>query len=484
MAYSRPGEAGSPPGENTMSNPDGAVATTAGAPTLTSRLVDEIHALDYDTLSPQAVDMARQVFLDGLGVAVAGAFEPGGLGRIAIEYGLSMGGAPQASVIAGGFRTSMQTAAYVNGTLAHALDWDNTWYPLNHPTSPTLPAILAVAEYLHHPGSSIIEAIAVAFEVQGRLRLAATGLNTGQGFHKPGTTGTFGATAAICKLLRLTREQTMMALGLAGSRAGSMSLNTGTMTKSSHSGHAARMGVECAVLARLGWTATADVFGPKGFFDTFLHGDAQPELLVEDFARPLRMVDPGVGFKKHPSNYFTHRPIDAALALRAEHGIEPGQIEAVEIVFPPVAYVNRPYPATGLDGKFSIQYTTLLALLDGEITVQSFTDERRFAADVVALLPKTTVRVDPAISTDFDRTSATVSVVLKSGHVVAQQVQKLTGWVGNPLSREQRHKKFHACTRELIDAPHADLLVELAEHLDDLDDICVIMDILRGKQSD
>ncbi len=117
-----------------------------------------------------------------------------------------------------------------------------------------------------------------------------------------------------------------MAFGLAGSRAGSMSINTGSMTKSSHSGHAARMGLECAVLANMGWTASADVFGPKGFFDTFLHGDAEPELLVKDFGRPLRMVDPGVGFKKHPSNYFTHRPIDAALALREEHGLKAADI--------------------------------------------------------------------------------------------------------------------------------------------------------------
>src|SRR5215510_14612842 len=71
--------------------------------------------------------------------------EPIGVGRISIEYVREMGGAPQASVIAGGFKTSMTNAAYVNGTMAHALDFDNTWYPLNHPTSPTLPGTLAIA---------------------------------------------------------------------------------------------------------------------------------------------------------------------------------------------------------------------------------------------------------------------------------------------------------------------------------------------------
>ncbi len=336
--------------------------------TITATLVDKVLALDYASLPPAAVDMAKAVTLDGLAVMLAGADEPLGVGRISIDYVREMGGTPQASVIAGGFKTSMLNAAYVNGTLAHALDFDNTWYPLNHPTSPTLPAILAIAEHYKLPAKKSSTAIAAAFEVQGRLRIAATGLKTGAGFHKPGTTGLFGAATAAAKMLDLDTQQTLMAFGLAGSRAGSISINTGTMTKSSHSGHAARMGVECGVLAKMGWTASADVFGPKGFFDTFFGGDAKPELLVEGFAAPLRMVDPGVGFKKHPSNYFTHRPIDAALALREEFAFKPDAIERVEVVFPRFDYVNRPLPQTGLDGKFSVQYATLVALLDGEVT--------------------------------------------------------------------------------------------------------------------
>ena len=206
-----------------------------------------------------------------------------------------------------------------------------------------------------------------------------------------------------------------MALGLAGSRAGSISINTGTMTKSSHSGHAARMGVECAVLARMGWTASADLFGPKGFFDTFFGGRAASRsLLVEGFAQPLRMIDPGVGFKKHPSNYFTHRPIDAALALRAEHRIDPAQIERVEVVFPALRLREPPVSRKpGLDGKFSVQYTTAVALLDGEVTIDSFTNERRFAPDVEALLPRVTLTVDDTIPADFDQMHAVVTVTLE-----------------------------------------------------------------------
>ena len=447
--------------------------------TITSALVDKVLALHYDTLPAEAVDMAKAVTLDGLGVMIAGAGEPLGVGRISIEYTREMGGAPQASVITGGFKTSMQNAAYANGTMAHALDFDNTWYPLNHPTSPTLPAILAIAEHHKSPGKKIIEAIAAAFEVQGRLRMAATGLKTGAGFHKPGTTGQFGAVTAAARMLDLTHEQTLMAFGLAGSRAGSISINTGTMTKSSHSGHAARMGVECGVLAKMGWTASKDVFGPKGFFDTFFQGDAKPELLIDGFASPLRMVKPGVGFKKHPSNYFTHRPIDAAIALREEFSIKPAEITRVEVIFPRFEYVNRPAPATGLDGKFSVQYATLVALLDGEITIDSFTNERRFAPDVEALLPKVKLTIDDAIPSDFDEMHTIVRVWLKDGQELSKRVDKLSGWIGSPLTREQRLKKFFGCTRGTLDEAKAQRVLTLVETLETLADVTEIMDIVR-----
>lgn len=452
---------------------------TMNATTLTEQFVDKVLAVNYRSLPQQAIDMARQVTLDGIAVMIAGATEPLGVGRISTEYVRQMGGAPQASVIGGGFKSSMLNAAYVNGTMAHALDFDNTWYPLNHPTSPTLPAILAIAEHHGLPGRQVTEAIVTAFEVQARVRLAATGMADGAGFHKPGTTGLFGATAAAVKLLGLGKQQALMAFGIAGSRAGSLSINTGTMTKSSHAGHAARMGVECGVLATLGWTASADVFGPGGFFDAFLGSHAQPDLLTKGFGQPFRMVDPGVGFKKHPCNYFTHRPIDAALALREEIGLEPGQIERVEVQFPRFDYVNRPQPGTGLDGKFSVQYTTAVALLDGEITIDSFTEERRSARDVADLLPRVTLRFDDTIPRDFDRMHVVVTVSLRDGRSFAKKVGRLSGWVGFPLTREQRLKKFHSCARRLLRKAAADRVLELAEGLEGLPDVREIMDTLR-----
>ena len=449
------------------------------SPSITDRFADRVLGVSFARLPSEAIEIARQVTLDGIAVILAGSAEPLGVGRIVTDYVRQSGGNPEASVIAGGFKTSMANAAFANGTMAHALDFDNTFYPLNHPTSPTLPAIFAIAEAKRLPGPAVIEAIVAAFEVQARLRMAATGLDTGKGFHKPGTTGAIGATAAAAKLLGLNKQQLLMALGTVGSRAGSLSINTGSMTKSSHSGHAARMGVECAILAGMGWTASADLFGPGGFFDAFAGGRAEPEALIEHFGDPFRMVDPGVGFKKYPCNYFTHRPIDAALALREEHAIQPRQIERVLVRFPAFDYVNRPSPATGLDGKFSVQYTTAIALLDGYVTVGSFSNERRFAADVKALLPKVDLLIDQSIPNDFARMHVEVSITLTDGRVVTKRLAELSGFVGYPLDRDARLKKYFSAADGILARDTADQVLTLVETLDQLPDIIELMDLLR-----
>jgi 2-methylcitrate dehydratase PrpD len=438
-------------------------------------------AVRYEDLPAEAVRIAKHVMLDGLGVAMAGADEPSGVGRIAKRYVRETATGSDATVITGGFKTSVTEAAFANGTLMHALDFDNTWYPMNHPTSPTLPAILAVAEKGGHTGRQITEAIVTAFEVQSRIRLAATGWVIGRGFHKPGVTGTMGATAGVGKLLGLSRQQMLMALGIAGSRAGSLSINTGTMTKSSHSGQGARAGVECATLAGMGFTGSADVFGKGGFFDALIGGENRPELLTEGFAAPYRMVSPGVGFKKYPSSYATHRSIDAALAIRAAHDFRPGDISAVEVVFPCWDHVDRPSPASGLDGKFSVQYTAAAALLDNEVTMASFTDARRFAPDMAALLPKFRMTFDSGIPADMDDMHVVVRVSLSDGRTFSHETRELTGWVGYPLSDEQRLNKFHGCVRGVLDRADAERLVELIESLDELDEISAIMAIV-GKQ--
>ena len=451
----------------------------SAGPDITAAFVDKVRAICWDSLPHAAVEVARQAMLDTLAVTLAGARETSGVARISMAYARETGGAPCASVIAGGFKTSMQNAAYVNGTLAHVLEFDAAWSPPNHPASPTLPAIMAVAEHYRLPGTKIIEAVVAAFEVQARVRLAATGMPAGDGFHKPGVTGLFGAAAGVARLLDLGQQQMRMALGLAGSRAGSMAINSGTMTKSSHAGHAARMGIECAILARAGWTASPEVFGPGGFFDTFMPGDSQPQRLIEGFAAPLRMIEPGVGFKAYPCVYFTHRAIDAALELRQRFDIRAAQVESVHVRFARFEYVDRPQPRSGLDAKYSLQYATLIALLDGEVSMDSFSDERLRSNDVLSLLPRVHFEPDDAIPAELERMHTTVTVVLKDGRKMSQHVEKLSGWMGTPLTPEQQRNKFFSCARHVLEDGAAQRMLALVEKFESLAEVGELMDIAR-----
>ena len=447
---------------------------------ITGDLVEILVSTKTKDIPEEAQELARQVCLDGIGVMIAGAGEPLGLGHLAFEYTKELGGEPTSSLICGGFKSNALNAAYANGCLAHALDFDNTWWPLNHPTSPTLPAILAIAERDGCSGSDIVRSIVLSFEVQGRMRVASASIDAGTGFHKPGVSGLMGAVTASGILLELDEDQFLRAFGIGGSRAGSISTNTGTMTKSSHSGHAARMGVECATLAKIGWTANKDMFGAGGFLELFYGADhVDRDLLLKGFADPFRMIDPGVGFKKHPANYFTHRPIDASIELATKHDLKPENIDSVTVDFPTFHYVNRPQPETGLDGKFSVQYATTVALLDRKVKVATFSDKRRFSADVKDLLPRVKLNMRDDIPRSFQDCYAIVTVNTKDGQEFMERCDKPRGIWGIPLTRDERLAKFRDCCELALPSEHTEQLIKIIEGLDSLDNVTELMDIIR-----
>jgi aconitate decarboxylase len=451
------------------------------AVSVTEELVERLRGTQIGDIPEAALDVARQVCLDGLAVMVAGAGEPLGLGRITTDYVRALGGPADSTVIGGGFKTSALNAAYANGTFGHALDFDNTWWPLNHPTSPTLPAIMAIAERDGLSGAEVLRAIVLAFEVQGRMRVASARIDAGTRFHKPGVSGLMGAVTGAGVLLGLEAHPFLMAFGLAGSRAGSVSVNTGTMTKSSHSGHAARMGVECATLAGMGWTANDDIFGRGGFLQLFYGEEyVDQDLFLKDFGAPYRMIEPGVGFKKHPANYFTHRPIDASIALAERHDLDAAEIERVVVDFPCFEYVNRPVPATGLDGKFSVQYATAIALLDRRVKVASFSDARRFAPDVEALLPKITLNMREDIRRSFQDCFAIVRVTMRDGTTHEERCDRPRGMWGLPLTRDERLAKVRDCCDGALPDAQVDALIAMVEALAGASSVGPLMDVLRS----
>ena len=434
---------------------------------ITEQLARNISSSSYDSMPPEAVEAAKVVILDGLAVTLAGSLESAA--RIVADYAREMGGAPRCSAFGHGFKTSPPMAAFVNGVAGHVLDYEVMWHPATHATSPTLPGILALAESGQATGRDIVAALITGFEVQGRIRVASANMGLG-GFHPPGLVGVMGSAAAGSVMLGLNTQQTRMALGIAASRAGTVSANTGTMTKSTHCGNAGRMGLEAALLAEKGFTANADVIEHETGYAAVLFGDDfDLEAVVRDFGNPYRLVDPGVAIKKHPSQYGTHRGIDAALDMQARFSVDPQRIAAVRIETPVMRYVGRPYPETGLDGKFSFQYTVGAALLDRRIGIETFTDEAVHRPEVRALLDKTTVDMRPDIPANFDDMWVTVNVDTTDGQTYRSHCDKPRGIWGNPLSREERLAKVRSCASLVLPDAEVERFIEIVEDLERAD---------------
>src|SRR4029077_19968808 len=182
---------------------------------------------------------------------------------------------------------------------------------------------------------------------------------------------------------------------------GSLTSNTGTMTKSTHCGYAASLGLESALLAASGFTGDTAAFdGPHGYVWSFLPPRFDREMLLR-FGPPFRLVDPGYTLKIFPCKFTTHYGITAALALRPKISA-PAAIRAVRMLAPVVPTGDRPHPRTGLEGKFSVQYTLAAALLDGAGTLSSVADGALHRPDMQTLLSKIAVTMSTDITTEYN----------------------------------------------------------------------------------
>ena len=439
----------------------------------TESLAQFIADTSYDRLPGAVVEAAKIAILDGVSTMVAGSAQD--LAVIIGEYVKELGGAPRSSVVGWGFKTNAPSAAFANGVFGHCLDFEIQGYPPTHGTSSCLPAALALSEGQGVSGKTLIEAYVVGWEIQGRLR-AASAKATNPAFHPPGLVGPFGGAAAGAKVLGINPYQTRMAIGIAASRTGGLTANTGTMVKSTHPGNAARMGVEAAMLARAGYTANEEVLeAPNGYAAALFQGDLEWEILTKDLGRSYRLVDPGFDVKRFPAQIHMQNPVQAVLDLCQRHGLQANMVDSITIEMRGRGH-SGPLPKSGLDGKFSVEYCAALALLDGHVGIDSFTDQRRFSPDMEDTLRK--VRVE---SRDQGPGVVRATAQLKDGRTLSEECQGYRGSAHNPMSRQERLEKVRACLRRVLADQDLERLIALLEDLEKVADVTTIMDVLGQK---
>ena len=391
------------------------------------------------------------------------------------QYVRELGGAPQSSVIGWGFKTNAPSAAFANGVFGHCLDFEIQGYPPTHGTSSCLPAALALAEGQNASGKIIIEAYVVGWEVQGRLR-AASAQASNPAFHPPGLVGPFGGAAASAKVLGLDAYQTQMAIGIAASRTGGLTANTGTMVKSTHPGNAARMGVDAALLTGAGFTSNENILeAPNGYAAALFQGHLSWDILTEGLGSSYRLVEPGFDIKRFPAQIHMQNPIEAVLNLQQRHGLRAEMVDSLDIQMSGRGH-SGPLPRSGLDGKFSVEYCAAAAILDGKVGIESFTDQRRFSLDMEDTLRK--VRVE---SSGQEPGVVKATAHLKDGSTVSEECRGYRGSAVNPMSHQERIDKFLDCVRRVLVDQDAERLLTLLEDLENVDDISAIMAILCQK---
>jgi aconitate decarboxylase len=437
---------------------------------ITKRLCEKIVATTADQMSAAAIAKARQLVLDGVAVAVAGA-RIEAAPKVLAGYLRDQGSKPECSALGFGFRLAAVPAALLNATSMHVLDFEPMWTPATHALSPALSPALMLAEKTGAGGREVLAAVIKGVEIQGWIRRACGHVESRDfKFHPPGMVGPIGAVVAASHLLKLDATALANAIGIATSRCGSLTSNTGTMTKSTHCGYAASLGLESALLAAQGFTGDTESFdSPSGYAATFLPPQFDREMLM-CFGAPFRLVDPGFTLKIFPCKFTTHYGITAALAARSRLP-SVDAIRAVRMLAPVVPTGDRPHPRTGLEGKFSVQYTLASALIDGAVTLASFTDERLNRREMQALLDKIAVTMTPDITTEYNAGRyVDLEIELADGTIARERCERPRGsWGAEPISDAEHVVKVRDCLAGSLAPAAIDECLALGSRFEALD---------------
>ncbi|MFA1541882.1 MmgE/PrpD family protein [Actinomadura monticuli] len=392
---------------------------------------------------------ATRHLLDGFGTAL-GALRTGAAGP-AIEVARGLGGPPEAAVLGTGDLLSAPAAALANGTLVHALDFDDTHAGgLVHATAVVLPAAFAVGQQTGASGREVLTAAVAGYETACRVAAAAPHGFHARGLHATMVAGVFSSALIAARLLGLDAGRAVNALGIAGSQAGGLLafLGTGASTKQLHPGFASQSGIVAARLAAAGATGPETVFdGPHGVFDALSAHEADPASIVAGLGE--RWETTRIGIKPYAACQLSHATIGAVLDAMARERFGPGDVASVHARVHPdsapvVCDVSRDLtrPASPYAAKFSLPWTVAALIADGGLALETFEPESIARPEVARLAAR--VRWDVAGGPGVVAADAPghVTITLTGGREVTGSVPRSEGGGDFPLSRASLLAKF------------------------------------------
>jgi 2-methylcitrate dehydratase PrpD len=456
----------------------------ATPPPVTDTFARFVAETNYSSISDSALNHAKMHLLDALGAALAAVNSP--VASIAFDYCKRVGNSQEASIWGTDDKTSVPMAAFTNGLLAHALDFDDwdAYLRAGHPTSMITAAALALGENIGASGKDLLKAYVFGIETLTQMAAGTPDLHK-RGFHSTPVWGSIGAVIASASLLKLEPEKIKAALGIAASGASGIQRQQGSMVKPFHAGNAARNGVEAALLAQQGFSAdSAIIEAPRGFCDTFFGpGTCDYEKMLRGIGKPYFLESPGLGLKMHPCSAPQFLAADAALQLKREHRIDFADVGKIEVSIPPMRYQRHFHPEvrTGLRGKFAINYVVALCVLDGKLDNETFTDHKVNDPLVQQALSKVQVVIDESIPEPG--TYCPVTIQLKTGKRLSHTARIAKGHPENPMTESEVLEKFRNNAREIISEKRSEQVIAALQSLEEVDNVRNLTGFLRPAES-
>jgi aconitate decarboxylase len=429
--------------------------------------------LRINDIPANALGIVSSGFCDCVAVMMAGADQPAV--RILSEVHSLDAGKPAARVVMSSYSTSARDAALINGTAAHAHDFDDIGLGAHpaHPSAVLTPTILALADKLGSSGAQMCVAYVAGYEVWGEIALRDQDQYHTKGWHPTGTFGAVAAAAAAASLIGLSQDQTMAALSIAASRAGGLISNYGSMTKPMHAGLAAQAGIFAAELAQKRFTGgTQAIEHPQGLLQALSPKGQVDVNRPSQLGQRWNIIDLPLGFKQYPVCYAAHRVVDAAIELHHTIGDRLDDVKHVLVSIgedqAKLLHIHDPQDA--LQGKFSAEFGVAGALIAGSLGLSEVQDDFVKRPDVRALMSRISVQIDHARDPVYKVFSPCdkVSVELTDGTVHQREVRLAKGHPLSPLPEKNLRDKFKACTDGWFEKDQMSACFDALLHLEKL----------------
>jgi len=452
-------------------------------------LVKHFIRTSYENIPGDAVESAKREVLDSLATALGGSSKAGV--KELVDMVKEWGGSEQSTVIAYGVKCPAPNAAQVNGTMIHALDYDDGHQvALVHIGCVAVSTCFASAERMGKiSGKELITAIALGGDFLARLGLASKpgGSAMSAGWHPTTLFGFLGSAAMSGKIIKLDEERMINALGLAYHQCGGAGsgVGDGALAKRMGPGLAAKAGITSALMAERGITGERDPLeGRTGLFNTYMGGDYDLQILTGDLGKRFEGVN--IGDKPYPCCGLTHACIDAALALLSKHDIKANQIHEITVYGgDPVYGFSQPpeiknSPRTIIDAQFSVPWVVATALVKGKVTVDDFTEEALKRQDILNTTKKITARLDTSMNRHGVGPGGVI-ISMNDGTEYKEEVEYCLGSVERPMTFEDCTKKFRecaACSIKPLPSDKVEKVIEMVSQLEKLDDATEIIRLL------